>query len=49
FLKKTNGPAFIHIIALPGNEPVPNIPLSAEEIKENLMKGIRKTENKDLL
>jgi sulfopyruvate decarboxylase beta subunit len=31
--KKAKGPHFVHILARPGNADVPNIPLSAEEIK----------------
>ncbi len=31
------GPRFIHIIAKPGNAKVPNLPLTAHEIKERVM------------
>jgi sulfopyruvate decarboxylase subunit beta len=31
------GPRFIHIIAKPGNAKVPNLPLTAQEIKERVM------------
>ncbi len=34
------GPRFLHIITRPGNAPVPNIPLSAGEIKRAFMEGL---------
>jgi sulfopyruvate decarboxylase subunit beta len=37
---KRKGPKFIHIVAKQGNEILPNIPLSAEEIKKNFMNSI---------
>ncbi len=39
--KKTDGPRFIHAVAKPGNADVPNIPLSASEIKERFMKALK--------
>lgn len=32
-----HGPLFVHALALPGNRPVPNIPLNAAEIKRQFM------------
>jgi sulfopyruvate decarboxylase subunit beta len=35
------GPNFIHIPAKPGNEQVPNVPLTPEEIRDNVMEVLR--------
>lgn len=35
------GPNFIHVIAKPGNADVSNIPLSPQEIKQNVMEAIQ--------
>jgi sulfopyruvate decarboxylase subunit beta len=37
---RKKGPRFIHTIALPGNEPVPNIPISHEEIKKSFQRTL---------
>ena len=35
------GPNFIHVVLKPGNAPVPNIPLTPEEIRERFMRALR--------
>jgi sulfopyruvate decarboxylase beta subunit len=35
-----DGPNFIHILAKPGNAKVPNVPLTPQEIKKNIMGAI---------
>ncbi len=36
-----DGPLFIHALALPGNEPVPEVPLDHMEVKEGFMAFLR--------
>jgi sulfopyruvate decarboxylase subunit beta len=40
-MQSGRGPRFIHIIAKPGNAKVPNIPLTAKEIKESVMEFLK--------
>jgi len=37
------GPAFIHVLAIPGNKDVPNIPVHHLEIKKQVQEFLRKT------
>ncbi len=39
---RTQGPHFIHVLARPGNAPVPPLPLTPLEIKRNFMQQISK-------
>ena len=39
---KKKGPHFIHVLARPGNADLPNIPLSAEEIKNQFREALRR-------
>ncbi len=41
-MKNGTGPRFIHVIAKRGNAKVPNIPLTAEKIKESVMEFLGK-------
>jgi sulfopyruvate decarboxylase beta subunit len=36
----SKGPRFVHVIARPGNAPMPNIPLKAHEIRRMFMKAL---------
>jgi sulfopyruvate decarboxylase subunit beta len=41
-LRNGVGPRFVHVVAKPGNADVPNIPLSAAEIKLRFMNFLKK-------
>ena len=38
-----DGPNFVHVLARPGNAPVPTIPLTPEQIKQAFMQEVRST------
>jgi sulfopyruvate decarboxylase subunit beta len=40
--EKRNGPAFLHVLAIPGNKDVPNIPIHHLEIKKQVKDFLRK-------
>ena len=39
--KQREGPCFIHVLAIPGNKDVPNIPIHHLEIKKQVQEFLR--------